>query len=58
MTAAYAVMGRRREEYDQVDVRRAMRVLAEWQLDDLATRTFGTLSDGEQKRYDGAEGER
>jgi len=50
MTAAYAVMGRWREEYDQVDIRRAMRVLAEWQLDDLATRTFGTLSDGEQKR--------
>ncbi|GAA1694004.1 ABC transporter ATP-binding protein [Microbacterium sediminicola] len=50
MTAAYAVMGRWREEYDQIDVRRAMRVLTEWKLDGLASRTFGTLSDGEQKR--------
>lgn len=50
MTAAYAVTGRWREEYDQVDVRRALRVLSEWQLGDLAGRTFGTLSDGEQKR--------
>lgn len=50
MTAAFAVTGRWREQYDQVDIRRAMRVLAEWQLADLASRTFGTLSDGEQKR--------
>ena len=27
-----------------------LRVLAEWHLDALADRTFGTLSDGEQKR--------
>jgi len=50
MTAAYAVLGRWREAYDDVDERRALRVLAEWRLDELADRTFDTLSDGEQKR--------
>ncbi|MET0784652.1 MAG: ATP-binding cassette domain-containing protein, partial [Leifsonia flava] len=37
-------------EYEEIDSRRAQRVLAEWKLDHLADRTFGTLSDGEQKR--------
>ncbi len=50
MTAAFAVMGRWREDYEDIDERRALRVLAEWDLDHLADRTFGTLSDGEQKR--------
>ncbi|MEH3089241.1 MAG: ABC transporter ATP-binding protein [Microbacterium arborescens] len=50
LTAAYAVVGRWREDYEDIDERRAMRVLAEWKLDGLADRTFGTLSDGEQKR--------
>ncbi|MCZ4066769.1 MULTISPECIES: ABC transporter ATP-binding protein [Microbacterium] len=50
LTAAYAVTGRWREDYEDIDERRAMRVLAEWKLDGLAERTFGTLSDGEQKR--------
>jgi iron complex transport system ATP-binding protein len=50
MTAAYSVFGRWRENYDDIDERRALRVLAEWRLDHLADRTFGTLSDGEQKR--------
>lgn len=50
MTASYAVTGRWNEKYDDVDVRRAMRVLNEWQLSDLADRAFGTLSDGERKR--------
>lgn len=50
MTAAYSVTGRWNESYDAVDERRARRVLAEWRLDHLADRTFGTLSDGEQKR--------
>jgi iron complex transport system ATP-binding protein len=50
MTAAYSVLGRWREDYDDIDERRALRVLAEWHLDHLADRTFGTLSDGEQKR--------
>ncbi|HEY8281935.1 MAG TPA: ABC transporter ATP-binding protein [Leifsonia sp.] len=50
MTAAYAVTGRWHEEYEDIDERRARRVLAEWHLDQLAERTFGSLSDGEQKR--------
>lgn len=50
MTAAYSVLGRWNEEYEDIDSRRAQRVLAEWNLDHLADRTFGTLSDGEQKR--------
>lgn len=50
LTAAFSVVGRWREDYDDIDKRRALRVLAEWKLDHLADRTFGTLSDGEQKR--------
>lgn len=50
LTAAYSVLGRWNEQYDRIDERRALRVLAEWKLDHLADRTFGTLSDGEQKR--------
>jgi len=50
MTAIYALTGRWNEEYDEIDVRRAMRVLNEWHLSELADRAFGTLSDGERKR--------
>lgn len=50
LTAAYAVTGRWNEEYDEIDERRARRVISEWKLDSLAEREFGTLSDGEQKR--------
>src|SRR3954447_4038756 len=50
MTAAYSVTGRWNEEYEEIDSRRAQRVLAEWKLDHLSGRKFGTLSDGEQKR--------
>lgn len=50
LTAAYAVAGRWNEAYEDIDVRRAQRVLAEWKLDDLEERRFGQLSDGEQKR--------
>jgi iron complex transport system ATP-binding protein len=50
MTASYGITGRWNEMYDDVDERRARRVLAEWQLDELADRSFGTLSDGEKKR--------
>lgn len=50
LTAAYSVLGRWNESYEEIDERRAMRVLADWRLDHLAERTFGTLSDGEQKR--------
>jgi iron complex transport system ATP-binding protein len=50
MTASYAITGRWNEKYEDVDERRARRVLAEWQLTSLADRAFGTLSDGERKR--------
>lgn len=50
LTAAYSVTGRWNEAYEEVDVRRAHRVLAEWKLDRLEDRRFGELSDGEQKR--------
>jgi len=50
LTAAYSVTGRWNESYDEIDLRRAQRVLAEWKLDHLEDRRFGNLSDGEQKR--------
>ncbi len=50
LTAAYSVTGRWNETYDEIDERRAQRVLAEWKLGALADRRFGDLSDGEQKR--------
>ncbi|WP_144795207.1 ABC transporter ATP-binding protein [Microbacterium paludicola] len=50
LTAAYSVTGRWNEQYENIDERRALRVLGEWKLDHLVDRTFGTLSDGEQKR--------
>lgn len=50
MTASYAITGRWNETYEDIDERRARRVLVEWNLGELGDRAFGTLSDGEQKR--------
>lgn len=50
MTASYGVTGRWREQYDDVDEKRALRVLAEWRLGGYQDRALGTLSDGEKKR--------
>jgi iron complex transport system ATP-binding protein len=50
LTAAYSVTGRWNESYEEIDTRRAQRVLGEWKLDALENRRFGDLSDGEQKR--------
>jgi len=50
MTASYGVTGRWNEQYDEIDERRARRVLREWELSDFEDRPFGTLSDGERKR--------
>ena len=50
LTASYAITGRWTEEYEDIDIRRARRVLAEWDLSDHADKPFGTLSDGERKR--------
>lgn len=50
LTAAYSVEGRWNEAYEDVDVRQADRIIAEWGLTELADNPFGTLSDGERKR--------
>ncbi len=50
VSAAYAVMGRWREDYDELDHERASQLMQQLQVDHLADRTFGTLSEGERKR--------
>jgi iron complex transport system ATP-binding protein len=50
VTAAYAVLGRWRERYDDLDLERARGLLAAFGVAHLADRTFGTLSEGERKR--------
>ena len=50
LTAAYSVEGRWNETYDDIDLRQADRILAEWDLTTLAGNLYGTLSDGERKR--------
>ena len=50
VTAAYAVVGRWREQYDEADHGRAMDLLTSLGAEHLADRTYGTLSEGERKR--------
>jgi iron complex transport system ATP-binding protein len=50
VSASYAVVGRWRESYDDVDHDRARELLAAVRADHLLDRTFGTLSEGERKR--------
>ena len=50
VSASYAVLGRWREVYDELDHERAGELLAQLRIDRLADRTFGTLSEGERKR--------
>ena len=50
LSASYAVLGRWREQYDDVDHGRADGLLREVGVMHLAERTFGTLSEGERKR--------
>lgn len=50
VSASYAVLGRWRERYDDLDHRRADDLLQEVGVTRLADRTFGTLSEGERKR--------
>ena len=50
VTASYAVMGRWRESYDELDHARAQSLLDRLGVGGLAERTFGTLSEGERKR--------
>jgi iron complex transport system ATP-binding protein len=50
VSASYGVIGRWREEYDDLDHDRAARLVADVGLKGLDERTFGTLSEGERKR--------
>jgi iron complex transport system ATP-binding protein len=50
VSASYSVIGRWREEYDDLDHQRASELMAELGVARLADRTFGTLSEGERKR--------
>jgi iron complex transport system ATP-binding protein len=50
VSASYSVIGRWREEYDELDHQRASELMAELGVGRLADRTFGTLSEGERKR--------
>src|SRR5215217_2130121 len=50
VSASYAVVGRWREQYDELDHERADELLAQLHIERLADRTFGTLSEGERKR--------
>lgn len=50
VSAAYAVLGRWREQYDPMDVDRAHELLESLGVEHLSERTFGTLSEGERKR--------
>ena len=50
VSASYAVLGRWREEYDDLDHDRAQELLREVGVAHLADRSFGTLSEGERKR--------
>ena len=50
VSAGYAVLGRWRERYDDVDYRRAVDMLESLGAEHLADRTYGTLSEGERKR--------
>jgi len=50
VSAGYAVLGRWRERYEDVDYRRAIDMLESLGAEHLAERTYGTLSEGERKR--------
>ncbi|KWX67690.1 iron ABC transporter ATP-binding protein [Mycobacterium sp. NAZ190054] len=50
VSAGYAVLGRWREQYDDMDYVQAVDMLESVGAEHLAERTFGTLSEGERKR--------
>lgn len=50
VSAGYAVLGRFRERYEQVDYDRAVDTLESVGAEHLADRSYGTLSEGERKR--------
>src|SRR4051794_10653392 len=50
VSAGYSVLGRWREAYGRLDVRRATKLLDRLGVGHLTERAFGTLSEGERKR--------
>jgi iron complex transport system ATP-binding protein len=50
VSAGYSVLGRWREAYGRLDIRRATALLERFGVGELAERTYGTLSEGERKR--------
>src|ERR1700742_463297 len=50
VSAGYAVLGRWRERYEDVDYHRAVDMLESLGAEHLADRAYGTLSEGERKR--------
>jgi iron complex transport system ATP-binding protein len=50
VTAAWSVMGRFRESYESLDHARALVLLTQLGVGQLAHRRYGTLSEGERKR--------
>ncbi|EGD56922.1 ABC transporter ATP-binding protein [Gordonia neofelifaecis] len=50
ISAGYSVLGRWREEYDDMDRAQASDILESMGAEHLAGRRFGTLSEGERKR--------
>lgn len=50
VSAGYAILGRWREDYDEMDYNQALEVLEQVGAIHLMERTWGTLSDGEKKR--------
>ena len=52
VSASYGVMGRWRETYEEMDHARALELMRLMHVEDLAGRTYGTLSEGERKRVE------
>ena len=50
VSAGYGVVGRWREQYDELDFARARDLLGAMGIGSLADRVYGTLSEGERKR--------
>ncbi|BBZ34448.1 ABC transporter ATP-binding protein [Mycolicibacterium confluentis] len=50
VSAGYSVLGRWREQYEEVDYAQALDMLESVGAEHLAERTYGTLSEGERKR--------
>ncbi|MFW0792613.1 ABC transporter ATP-binding protein [Gordonia sp. CPCC 205515] len=50
MSAGYSVIGRWREDYDEIDRAQAIESLESMGAEHLVDRRFGTLSEGERKR--------